>query len=115
MQLLRNAAKLKPAALRKINGSTRGIERSYKLVQNGIQQTGQLIGAHRAHNDRQRARETLIRHPELRKCALELTVVRILFFDAMERHQNARRAAAKDARRCNRAGTNEDGNKGTVA
>ena len=36
MQLLGNTAKLKTAALRKINGSARGIEGSYELVQNGI-------------------------------------------------------------------------------
>lgn len=40
--------------------------------------------------------------------------MRVLLFDAMERHQNTRRAAPKDARRCNRAGTNQDGNKGAV-
>ena len=66
MQLLGNTAKLKTAALRKIDGSTRGVEGSYKLVQNGIKQTRQLIGAHRAHNDRERARETLICHSKLR-------------------------------------------------
>ena len=114
MQLLGDTAKLKTAALRKIDSGTRSIERSYKLVQNGIKQAGQLIGAHSAHNDRERARETLVRHSKLRKRTLELTVVRILFFDAMECHQNARRTAAKDSRRRNRAGTNQDGNKRSV-
>lgn len=94
MQLLGNTAKLKTAALRKIDGSTRGVEGSYKLVQNGIKQTRQLKGAHRTHNDRERARETLVRHSKLRKRTLELTVVRILFFDAMECHQDARSTAA---------------------
>ena len=36
VQLLGNTAKFKTAALRKIDSGTRSIERSYKLVQNGI-------------------------------------------------------------------------------
>lgn len=40
VQLLGNTAKLKAAALRKIDSGTRSIERSYKLVQNGIKQAG---------------------------------------------------------------------------
>ena len=39
-QLLGNTAELKAAALRKIDSTTRSIERSYKLVQNGIKQAG---------------------------------------------------------------------------
>ena len=40
MQLPGNTAKFKAAALRKIDSGTRSIERSYKLVQNGIKQAG---------------------------------------------------------------------------
>ena len=66
LKLLGNAAELKAATLGKIDSGARCIERSDKLIQNGIEQAGKLIGANGTHNDRKRARKTLIRHPELR-------------------------------------------------
>ena len=66
LKLLRNAAKLKAATLGKIDSRTGGIERSNELIQNGIEQAGELIGAHSTHNDRKGARKAFIRHPKLR-------------------------------------------------
>ena len=85
------------------------------MVQNGIEQAGKFIGTHGTHNDRKRARKTLIRHPKLRQRPFKLTVVRILLFDAVKRHQDTRRAASKDARRRDGTRANQDGNKGSVA
>ena len=114
MQLLGNTAKLKAAALRKINRSSRGIERSDELIQNGIEQAGELIGAHGTHNDRKGTRKAFIRHPKLRKRTFELTIVGILLFDTVKRHQDTWCAAPKDAWRRYGARTNQDGNKRAV-
>ena len=65
LQLLGNAAELKAATLGKIDSRTGSIERSDELIQNGIEQAGKFIGTNSAHNDRKRARKTLIRHPKL--------------------------------------------------
>ena len=66
LKLLGNAAELKAATLGKIDSRTGGIKRSDELIQNGIEQAGELIGTHGTHNDRKRARKALIRHSELR-------------------------------------------------
>ncbi|VWM25281.1 Uncharacterised protein [Collinsella intestinalis] len=89
-----HAAQLESATLGEIDRRARGVERLGHSIQNGVEQRGHIVGAHRGHDHGQRAGKTLVRRLELRQQALCLAVVGILFLEAPDSHDIAMRMAS---------------------